>query len=299
MNLNFLPDDVILAIRNLNIKYVSEIRLRKGQPVIIEYLGEYIYVNRYGKCSDLSRAIRIDDVNAVLIAAMDGSVYAYSEQLKNAFITVDGGVRIGIGGEYVTENGKITAVRHVTSLNIRIPHEIVHCAQKLCEIYDLYGLHSTLLYSKPGLGKTTMLRSVAQTLSKSNNVLVFDERSEISAVGGNGVGYNLGERCDVIRGSNKLSAFVNAIRAMKPDVIITDELYGEQDLHAVQYACDCGIAVIASTHVTDKDVLKNLPFEYFAQLTAIGRPPLIYDKDFNIICNNCIDNAGGVSSFGR
>ena len=89
---------------------------------------------------------------------------------------------------------------------------------------------------------------------------------------------------------NRNSAITGAIRAMKPQLIITDELYGDEDISAMQYAVDCGIYVIASTHVCNKDILKTMPFEYFAELTGIGENPLIYDKNFNIVGSGGADN---------
>lgn len=296
MFLDFLPPDISQAIGYININKLSEIRIRKGQPVIIEYSGEYHYINRYGISNGANGALKVYDVEGVLNSAMRASVYAYTEQLKRGFITVDGGVRIGVGGEYVTEKDKITAVRGVTSLNIRIPHAVDGCGKCVLGMITRNGLNSSLLFSRPGFGKTTVLRDFAKILGEKFNVLVFDERCEISALDGEGHGFNLGERCDIVRGGDKLTAFPNAIRAMKPDVIITDELYGKDDYAAVKYAVECGIAVLASTHVTDRETLKNTPFEYFIELTGIGKEQIVYDKNFNFIGNYCADHDDRVSS---
>lgn len=285
MNLNFLPPDIRRAIDCLNINFLTEIRIRRGQPVIIEYHGEYAYINNFGVCANVNDAIRIYDVDGLFASIIADGVYAYAEQLKNAFVTLDGGVRIGVAGEYVTERGAITAVRCVTSLNIRIPHDIKGCALDICSLIEERGVNSLVIFSPPGYGKTTMLRDLARYLGRKNNVLVFDERNEIAAADSDGDGYLLGERCDIVRGGNKLEAFACAIRTMKPQIIITDELYGERDIEAVKYASDCGIAVYASTHITDKDILKSMPFEYFCRLTGIGKSVVIYDKNFDIVRN--------------
>lgn len=298
MQLDFLPPEIRQALGYLNFNNISEIRLRKGQPVIIEYQGEYQYINQYGQSVSASGAIKAGEVESILSGAMHGSVYAYTEQLKRGFITVDG-VRIGVGGEYVTEKDKITAVRSVTSLNIRIPHCVDGCGKYIFGVACADGIKNILLFSKPGLGKTTILRDFAKITGKFLNVLVFDERNEISATDCNGNGFNLGERCDIVRGGSKLEAFPNAIRAMKPDLIITDELYGTEDFAAVTYAMECGIHVFASTHVTDKNTLKKLPFDYFAELTGIGKEQIVYDKNFSFVSNNSADDGGGVSSVPR
>ncbi len=299
MSLSFLPEEVNGALSHLNFNFITELRLRRGQPVIIGYKGEYEYLGAYGVSASAADRIVTGDLSAVLSAATGGSVYNYTEQMKNGFITVGHGIRIGIAGEYVTEGGFVTAVKCVTSLNVRIPHDVEGCADEICKTLFKSGLASTLIYSKPGLGKTTMLRDISKTLSKRKNInlLVLDERNEIAAMDSFGDGFDLGA-VDVVRSYGKLGALPSAIRAMKPDVIVTDELYGESDLKAVKYAADCGICVIASSHVTDKEILKNFPFEYFVKLTSVGGTPEIYDKNFIAFCDCSADDATRRVSFG-
>lgn len=299
MLLSFLPAEIINALSNLNLNYLSEIRLRRGQPVIIEYRGEYKYINAFGICEKRENAIKVEDVERIIVSATNGCIYNYTEQMKSGFITVGHGIRIGIAGEYVTQNGEVNTIKDITSLNIRIPHNVAGCADYIVKKLFSDGLHSTILYSKPGLGKTTMLRDIAISLSKTQkyNVLIFDERNEISAIN-NKEGYDLGDRVDIIRCHEKKSAIVSAIRAMKPQIIITDELYGERDFQSVKYAADCGVSVIASTHICNREVLQNLPFEYFVHLVSIGST-VVYDKNFNFIGSSGIDNRSGYVSVGK
>lgn len=301
MSLSFLPKRIERALSHLNFNYVTEIRLRRGQPVIIGYYGEYQYLGDSGISPTNLSAIIVEDIDAVVNAATEGCLYNYTEQMKNGFITVGHGVRIGIAGEYVIQNGNVQAVRCITSLNIRIPHDIVGCADYICKNLFHMSVQSILIFSKPGLGKTTTLRDMVRFINKNfdKNVLVFDERGEISAMDGYGNGFNLGERVDVIRCNNKLGAISSAIRAMKPDVIITDELYGEEDVAAVRFAYECGICIIASSHIIDRQKLIDMPFEYFVGLTKLGGQPEIYDKNFNPYCPCRIDNFNRSISFGK
>ena len=287
MNLYFLPSEILSALNNINLNHLNEIRLRSGQPVIIQYRGEYKYINNYGVCSNHANALVCGSAEAVLNAAMSGNVYVYSEQLKNGFITVDGGVRIGIAGEYVMQGGEILTVKHVTSLNIRIPHDVIGAADAIYGTVCGDKIKNTLIYSPPGFGKTTLLRDLARQISKNTSlsVLIFDERNEIAATDGEGRGFDLGKGCDVVHGGNKITAFKNAIRVMRPDVIITDELYGSADINAVKYAVDCGIAVIASSHIIDRQKLKELPFTLYVELHGIGKEIVVYDKNFDTVCN--------------
>ena len=300
MSLSFLPQELQNALSNLNYNYLSEIRLRRGQPVIIEYRGEYKYINAFGIADIGSNLITVKEIEPIILSATNGCIYNFTEQMKNGFITVGHGIRIGIAGEYVTLNGEVNTIKEITSLNIRIPHNIVNCADFVVKSLFFDGLHSTLLFSKPGFGKTTMLRDIALSLSKTKkyNILIFDERNEISAICGQD-GYDLGDRVDVIRCYEKKSAIASAIRAMKPQVIITDELYGERDVESVKYAADCGITVIASSHISNRDILQTMPFEFFVQLIGVGANPVIYDKNFNIVGRSCLDNVNRVVSCGK
>lgn len=300
MSLSFLPEEVKSALSHLNYNFISEIRLRRDKPVIIEYKGKYVYLNGWGVSESPKDAVIASDLASVLNTATDGCVYGYTEQIKNGFITVEHGVRIGIAGEYVSENGRVSTVKSITSLNVRVPHAVNGCSDYVFNCIFNKKIASTLIYSRPGLGKTTMLREIARRLSteKLRNVLVLDERNEISAMDSYGEGFDLGYS-DVIRCFNKLHTVAAAIRAMKPDVIITDELYGTDDIKAVEYAADCGIAVIASSHVTDREILKKTPFEFFAELTSVGGRPEIYDKNFNS-CSDCLsDYCAGRTVFGE
>lgn len=287
-----MPAHIKSAIERLNYDKITEIRLRRGQPVIIEYKGEYKYISANGLADKSNERIGIEEIEPIINSATGGCIYNFVEQMKSGFITVEHGIRIGIAGEYVTQGGEVISIKNVTSLNVRIPHNIIGCSNFLVEKLLFDDLHSTMLYSKPGLGKTTMLRDLAINLSKGQkyNILVFDERNEIAAIDSYGNGYDLGDRVDVIRCHNKKSAISSAIRAMKPQVIITDELYGADDIKAMEYAADCGIAVIASSHVCSKEILKSMPFEFYVELIGIGENPVIYDKNFNTYCRCGLDD---------
>lgn len=296
MSLSFLPTEVLGALAHLNFNHVSEIRIRRGQPVIIEYKGSYKYINKYGISDSANNAIIVREIEPIIFSATNGCVYNFTEQMKSGFITVEHGVRIGIAGEYVTQNEAVNTIKDITSLNIRIPHNIVGCANFIVRKLLSDGLKSFLLFSKPGLGKTTMLRDIAIHLSNMQkyNILVFDERNEISGIC-TAEGYNLGDRVDIIRCYEKKSAISSAIRAMKPNVIITDELYGDRDMQAIKFVSDCGITVIASSHICNRDILKKMPFDYFVHIEMLGASA-IYDKNFNFIDRSDSDDVfGGVS----
>ena len=142
------------------------------------------------------------------------------------------------------------------------------------------------------------LRDLAANISRGHgaNVLILDVRNEIA--GATDEFYDLGDTVDVVRSCDKLSSLQSAVRAMKPDIVITDELYGKDDAAAVKFARDCGINVIASSHVCDRLALEKLPFDYYVKLNGINLQPEIYDKDFDIVSDNSADDVCGSTAFG-
>lgn len=300
MSLSFLPAEINNALAHLNINFVTEIRIRQGQPVIIGYRDRYHFLGDLGICENRQEAILGGGIPQIIYRATGGNIFRYSEQMRFGFITCGHGVRIGLAGEYITQAGEIKTISSLTSVNVRLPHDIAGCAEYICDNLFCKGAESVLLFSKPGLGKTTKLRDIARYLSDNLqlNTLIFDERNEIASMDDSGNGYYVGCRTDVIRSGNKINAFASGIRAMKPDVIITDELYGESDMQAVKYAADCGIKVIASSHVTKKEILINTPFDYFVELRTLLGQPVIYDKNFIAFGSDCADDVSGSVSVG-
>lgn len=282
MQLSFLPLKLQRAISLLNFDKLTEIRLRNDKPIVVEYDGKYNYLAQNGITRDQLNALVVNDVKNVLDSLLKNDVYNYTEQIKNGFISLNGGIRVGICGEYVFDNENIITIRNISSLNVRIAHDVLGCANLVYEKLFVNNLCNLLVCSKPGFGKTTLLRDLARKLSNNSiNVLIFDERREIAFNK-----CNLGNFCDVVQSGNKLISFERAIRTMKPQVIITDELYGDTDLKAVKYAMDCNVNVVASSHVLNKNILKSFGFDYYLELKGVNKGQIIYDKNFNIIDDN-------------
>ncbi len=278
--LEFLPQNVQDALRYVNMNKVYELRLRADKPVTVNFGGQYRYLGLYGITDFSEKALRLDvfDIADCVFRAGKYSVYSVEEQLKKGFLTAENGVRIGIAGEYVFEKGQPLALRNFTSVCIRIPHEIVECGREIYHRCMLDRVRSVLIASPPGLGKTTILRDLARIISieTQKNILICDERGEIAQG-------EVGETCDVLRFSDKATAFEAGIRAMRPDLIITDEL-SMNDIEAVKKAVFAGVKVVASAHYYQiKDVPKSFlgVFERYVMLNVqkIGEINAIYAAD--------------------
>lgn len=282
--LEFLPQHVKRSLQHVNLQYVYELRIRANQPITLSVQGTYRYLGEYGLTDVKENAIQCDlnDIADCVYRAGDYSVYSVEEQIKRGFITAANGERIGLAGRYVLEKGQPLTIREFTSLCIRIPHEIVGCGQDIYQRCMRDKLLNLLIVSPPGMGKTTILRDLGRILSQNTkkNVLICDERGEISS------GF-FGETCDVLLYANKATAFDAGIRAMRPDIMITDELSPE-DVKAVQLAIFAGITVLASAHFSDMSSIKPPFFGTFDRYVVldsgtIGKIKEIYDESGRVL----------------
>lgn len=259
---DILPRKINSAIKELSLDKLYEIRLRAGRATTVNYGGEFFYLTERGLSADHSSAITTDsgELNETVVRAVGGSLYAANDDIKEGFVTIGGGVRIGIVGECVTADERIKTVKNFGSLTVRFPHEIKGAAKPVMELLTRGGVKNALLLSPPGCGKTTLLRDICRVLSDSspaNRVLLIDSRSELSAPIGGVPTLDVGRNTDVIAGGEKRRAIVCGIRSMNPSIIVTDELSEETDVEAAREALGSGVKIIASAHAGDISELKR------------------------------------------
>ena len=247
--------------------YIYEIRIRKNQPIVIGYRGNYEFLTDERVISNQIIASN-DLINYIMTVATKQSIYAYNDELKHCYLQGDGGVRIGICGTVVYENGKILTIKNISSINIRIAHQVINCSQKIID-YICYGqnVKNTLIISPPGQGKTTLVRDIANKLSNEkniHNILIVDERFEIAGSGD--MFLDVGKTTDVLSGCEKSVAFYDTIKTMTPNVIITDEISSENDIESIKQAMRSGVKVIATAHSDNIFSLKTK--KYFKELIS-------------------------------
>ncbi len=298
-----LPPDISAALNKLNPDKLYEVRLRGGSFVSVGYGDGYYYLSQNGTSCSIQNAIFVNEnaIQQIVLRACDKSLYAVNDHICRGYLTLDGGVRIGIAGTTVLENGNVKTVKNFSSVNIRVPHQVVGCGCKVAGLLQKPSgkYYSSLIVSPPGAGKTTLLRDLARIASTGKrilNVLIVDERDEIAAVRNGKATLDVGKNSDVISGCTKAYAFINAVRALRPDIIITDELCDSEDADAVENAIASGVCVFASIHadtherISDKPqlsrLIKNRLFERYVDLSCergIGTVSGIYDKNFNAL----------------
>ena len=261
-----LPNEIAHALDGYDEKRLYEIRLRCDRDVRINNGG----VNQKLLRNGLPIKCGIDDCNGIMAKAAEYSIYSVNNQIVEGFVTVGRGVRIGLCGEIVKEKDGIKTVKNFSSLNIRLPHDVVGCSDEVFSIIKSGDrVLNSLIVAPPGKGKTTMLRDLGRKLSRgNNNVLIVDERNELYAFRDGKPQFEVGENCDVITFGSKDFAFSYGVRTMSPDVIITDELMNENDAEAVALAAAGGVNVIASVHAESVEELKNK--KYLNNLLACG-----------------------------
>ena len=275
--LDFLTENLKKSLLGLDIEKIFELRIRQGMPTRVNYGGIYYYLTING-CSKFKEGCEIctqEEISKMIYAAGEFSLYSVQDQIKQGFITTKHGVRIGLAGEYVFDRGQPLTIRNINSLCVRVPHKIKGCAEEIYQCCFSKRLSSLLITSLPGQGKTTILRDLAEFLATINqkNVLICDERGELC----NGNDMSM---CDIISYADKKTALEAGIRAMRPDVIITDELSKEDIMH-VKRALASGVYVIATAHLSSMERIRQEGldlFDYYAILSEVkvGKVSRIY-----------------------
>lgn len=272
--LPLLPLNISELIKKVSLSHLlhlEEIRLRPTKPLMLLMNNEHFMMANDGRITkEYSRAYIVtkDDIYKTFHFISQCSVYSFEEELKNGYITISGGHRVGFSGHVLLENDNIKTIRHISGFNIRIAREIVGAADGVLPyIIDNGKVLNVLIISPPKAGKTTLLRDLVRQLSsgvdrlglKDLNVGLVDERSEIACCY-EGIPQNdVGIRTDVLDGCPKAKGIMMLLRSMSPDIIATDEIGRNEDVTAIEEAINTGVTIITTVHGSDLDDVRKRP----------------------------------------
>lgn len=262
-----------LEDKALDFDGLQEIRLRADKPLVVIYRGKELFVKgREG----MPVIVTGRDIRETVDYISSYSLYAYEHEMRQGFITIEGGHRVGMAGQTVVENQQVKNMKYISSVNVRISHEVKECASEVLPYLGKNGdLCHTLIVSPPRCGKTTLLRDLIRQVSdgckwvEGMTVGVVDERSEIGGCYRGNPQNDLGIRTDVLDCCPKAEGMLMLIRSMSPRVLAVDEIGAKEDIQAIEYALHCGCIMLATAHGASLEELRRKPL--FDELIARQR----------------------------
>ncbi len=239
---------------------IREIRLRKDLPLSLTSYEGNLILDEKGLCCDFDMALRCsaEEIRHFLTAFCKGNFYRYFDTLKDGFLVDEDGWRVGICPD--KQSSLHYFPEEFQGANLRIPRYIKGAATEFFRLFTAQPLASTLILSKPGEGKTTLLRDIAIHLSKGvaqlppMRVSVLDEREELLPAS------YLKEAglCDCLRSYEKSRAMEIATRLFAPQVIIMDEIGSNEEVAALLSCNSGGSILFASAHAASLEEARRL-----------------------------------------
>lgn len=250
-----------LSIGSTLLGKITEIRLRVNKPIVVYIFDKPFFISKYDKLinhyvSDC-RSIDESEFMFILDNLCNNSYHTNMQNMINGFVTDKSGSRAGIAGEAVYDCGVVSSIKNISSLNLRISHNIIDCSRNILNLIYAKETPSIIVAGPPASGKTTILRDMARLLSsgyaeKYRKVSVIDERKELAS------GFDVGINTDVISSYKKAKGIEMAVRTLSPDIIVCDEIGNLEEVSAINFGFSSGTSFILSVHLKSvKDFARN------------------------------------------
>lgn len=258
--LRLLPERIRQAVNSKmsnrwNVLQEIRIRLNRRIELVFDEHMEWV---------EVIKPDRRDSI-FVLNQLSEFSLYRMEDELREGYVTIEGGHRVGLAGKVNTLNGAVKAIQYITFFNIRIAKQKIGAAKKLIPYLYKDRYMNTLFVGPPQTGKTTLIRDAARIIGSGwgnippQKIGIIDERSEI---GGSKKGvpqHDVGIRTDIMDACPKAEGMMMMIRSMSPEILIVDEIGSENDVQALMEAINTGVTVICSIHGNSLEDLKKRP----------------------------------------
>ena len=292
--------DELLRIFSLHIRRIleraapdfdglQEIRLRAGRPLAIVERGREVFLTGDGaRTREAGAAWRVtaQELRETMEFVGEYSLYAYEDELRQGYLTIRGGHRVGVAGRTVLDGDKVKSVRYISCVNVRLSHEVPGCADPVLPyLWGDEGLLHTLIISPPRCGKSTLLRDMVRQISDGSRarrgytVGVVDERSEICGCFMGIPENDVGIRTDVMDACPKAEGMMMLVRSMAPEVIAVDEIGRYEDIDAIETVLYSGCRLIATVHGSSLSDIQAKPlFQRLAQEQVFERYVILGDS---------------------
>ncbi|MDU1413274.1 MAG: stage III sporulation protein AA [Clostridium sp.] len=279
--LEILPSEVKNVVTNCrDADSIQEIRLKINKPLIFVSNNKEIRTSYEGKA---------EDIRIIIQKISSYSIYAFEEEIRQGFITIQGGHRVGICGSCVLDGNYIKTIKNISSINIRIAKDVKGCSDSVLPFITNEGqVLNTILISPPKCGKTTILRDLARQISNGvsrwnlsgKNVAIVDERSEIAACYRGIPQMDVGIRTDVLDNCPKSEGIIMAIRSMSPQLIVCDEIGTYKDMESIVAALNSGVNLITTIHgFSEKDLFNRPVFNEVIENKVFDRAVILSNKN--------------------
>lgn len=235
----------------------EELRLRAGRPMtVLTPRGE----------ETLDVIVEPEELETLCDIATEFSRYAAAETLREGYLSVRGGFRVGLCGTVVMKEQVNTNLKQFSSAVVRIARERRGVGAELVpRLFREGDFCNTLIVSPPGAGKTTLLRDLVRLLSTGvepygpRRVSLIDERGEVAVMYRGEPQMDVGPHTDVLDACPKALGIPIVLRAMNPQIIAVDEITARQDMKAMLLAAGCGVRLLATVHAAGVEELLEKP----------------------------------------